>query len=262
MDTFDTIPHPLGRGFPASRLHAHHAAQLVAAAGVTLLPPDAEFRYSSTTFDGGEGALVGCALPAGRRVRLVLDGLVLEVVEPARVERLPLVGCTVKEGAAWLGGVIGRPIVFPSWELPSGPIEEAGPLGPQAEDLRALTQWFAVADRTLRDLDVDVGTKGDVVLWPHHFDIATLVTIDPSRTIGIGLSPGDERCPLPYFYVTPWPYPAARPMPPLPVGRWHNDGWYGAMLEAPAIDSQRTVDDFLRAAFDVVHGRRDEDRRS
>lgn len=40
-----------------------------------------------------------------------------------------------------------------------------------------------------------------------------------------------------------------RPTPPLPVGRWRTSGWSGNVLEAAAIDGQRTVDDFLHAAF-------------
>ena len=79
-------------------------------------------------------------------------------------------------------------------------------------------------------------------LWPHHFDIATLWTLDAgvdaeeARSVGMGLSPGDGTYAQPYWYVTPWPYPqaTAEELPPLPAGRWHaearNGGWTGAVL--------------------------------
>lgn len=261
MDTFDTIPKRLASSFARSREHAHHAAQLVAAAGVTLLPPDPEFHYSGATFDAERGAIVGSPLPMGRRVRLVLEGLRLEVMDGDRVQHLDLVGRIVAEGALFLRVALGKKITFPTWELPSGPIADFGPLAPEADDLRVLAQWYAAADATLRAISLDVGTKGEVRLWPHHFDLAALVTIErnaeheKSRTVGLGLSPGDATIPLPYLYVTPFPYPKDRPTPPLPVGRWQTSGWYGAVLEAAAIDGQRTVDEFLRAAFDLTRPR-------
>jgi len=78
--------------------------------------------------------------------------------------------------------------------------------------------------------------------WPHHFDIATLIALDPgmnpetARSIGVGLSPGDAGRPHPYFYVTLWPYPKDRELPALEGGGvWNTEGWTGAVLETPAL---------------------------
>jgi hypothetical protein len=44
-----------------------------------------------------------------------------------------------------------------------------------------------------------------VQLWPEHFDIAVVLgSEDAGARATYGLSPGDERHPEPYLYVTPW----------------------------------------------------------
>jgi hypothetical protein len=250
MDTFDTIPKPLGDTFPHSRVHAHLAAQLVAAAGLTLLPPDPEFHFSSTTFDPKLGALVGSPLPRHRQVRLVLAELRIEVVDRDTVAEARLLGgSTMAEAGEWLGEVLGEPLVYPTWDLPWGTIETFGPFEHHAYDLGVLTAWYGAAHHTLSVFVPPQGTASEVRVWPHHFDLATLVTFGGTHTVGLGLSPGDEAFAFPYLYVTPWPYPRVRATPPLPVGRWNTDTWYGALLDAEAVTGQSAVDTFFEAAF-------------
>ena len=61
--------------------------------------------------------------------------------------------------------------------------------------------------------------------WPHHYDSATLILLDPAetgedaRSINVGMSPGDGSYAEPYWYVTPWPPPPEKTilehLPPL-----------------------------------------------
>jgi hypothetical protein len=76
-----------------------------------------------------------------------------------------------------------------------------------------------------------------VRVWPHHFDVGSVLPLgagdgDEAPSIGVGLSPGDEGIPEPYFYATPWPPPGAdEPLPDLASpGRWRREGWTGAVL--------------------------------
>ena len=60
-----------------------------------------------------------------------------------------------------------------------------------------------------------------MLCWPHHFDIATLVKLEDgqpanARSIGVGVSPGDEYYAQPYVYVSPWPRFDAGKLPDLP----------------------------------------------
>ncbi|MEQ9569338.1 MAG: hypothetical protein RLN75_04045, partial [Longimicrobiales bacterium] len=111
---------------------------------------------------------------------------------------------------------------------------------------RALAPWAARAD------------AAPLRCWPHHFDLATLVTLPGTdaegrrRTVGCGLTPGDDARPAPYGYVTPWPYPWTAPRPSLRYGDWHVDGWLGAVLPAPAwigADGPAVAEAFFDEAF-------------
>jgi hypothetical protein len=88
---------------------------------------------------------------------------------------------------------------------------------------------------------------GPVRCWPHHFDIATLVRprAGTLQTIGIGLSPGDDSYPEPYYYVGPYPTPRARPRP-LSIGSWHTASWWGAALPGSEIVKQMAADEQAR----------------
>jgi hypothetical protein len=196
---------------------------------------------------------VGAELPDGRRARLELASLTLRVGQ----DSLALAGKTVAEAARWLSGELGTELQFPSWDLPAGPAAAFGPFGSTAAERASLVHWYAASHALLAGFTPGVGTASDIRVWPHHFDIALLVTLqahpsDPeaSRTVGLGMTPGDGGIPMPYLYVTPWPYPSVRATPPLPAGRWNVEGWYGAVLEAGAFATQAEVEGFLRAAFD------------
>lgn len=99
-----------------------------------------------------------------------------------------------------------------------------------------------------------------VRVWPHHFDIATLITLDDgdaerARSVGVGLSPGDGGIPQPYFYVTPWPYPESKFGPKLPWnGYWHSKGWFGAVQRGEHVPDEEGARWFLRMAVNGAMG--------
>ena len=63
-----------------------------------------------------------------------------------------------------------------------------------------------------------------------------------SRSIGVGLSPGDESYDEPYFYVRPWPCSGIPDLPPLEgEGKWHTEGWLGAVLPASHIQAKHSA---------------------
>jgi len=109
-----------------------------------------------------------------------------------------------------------------------------------------LGAWFANAFRLIGDAVIDEASASAVRCWPHHFDVASLITLEASaaaeeaRSIGVGFSPGDGSYDQPYFYVTPWPYPEIANLPPLAEGaEWHRSGWTGAVLSAERLLSVR-----------------------
>jgi hypothetical protein len=101
--------------------------------------------------------------------------------------------------------------------------------------------------------------------WPHHFDIAILVGLeqgDPehARSIGIGLSPGDDYYAQPYVYACPYPKPDTADLPALPPGgRWHTREFFGAVATASDLlalpDPRKALLQVIDAALDENLGR-------
>ncbi len=89
--------------------------------------------------------------------------------------------------------------------------------------------------------------------WPHHFDVGTLLLFDKNsngdnRSVGIGLSPGDEYYPSPYYYVSPWPSGDIAALPSLTRGgRWHTDTFVSAVLNAEGLYNSRDQFELLSA---------------
>lgn len=204
---------------------AHWAAQIVSAAGSSLLPAQPDFSHTNLGWSAEHEALLGQPLAEGRQAGLRLRDLSLFVT--GSDARLSLPGSSVEAGLAWLSETLGASLTLPKHDMPAQPAV-LGPGNPE------LASWFATADAQIEG----VAEGRSVRCWPHHFDIATLLVIDEgkpaeeARSIGVGMTPGDGSYPEPYWYVTPWPYPdAATTLSPLPGhARWHTEGWTGAVL--------------------------------
>ncbi len=123
------------------------------------------------------------------------------------------------------------------YELPAANFARAVDEGPH---LAALAAWFAAGAELLEALRKKHKRfkpgPGPIRCWPHHFDIATVIELeDPkkknARSIGIGLSPGDDYYAQPYFYLSPYPRPDTESLPELPAGgRWHTREFFGAVV--------------------------------
>jgi hypothetical protein len=168
---------------------------------------------------------------------------VLAVLADATPPReLPLAGRTFGEAATWLvreGEARGAPSGALRFEtpyaLPSPALAGGGAFLASRDDARAeLARWFANADGLLRAVAGAWPGAVPVRVWPHHFDVGSVLPLaghdgKHDATVGVGLSPGDEGIPEPYWYVTLWPLPG-EPRPELAVGRWHTTAWTGAVL--------------------------------
>lgn len=124
-----------------------------------------------------------------------------------------------------------------------------------------LGKYFANANFVLEEVVNNNPKASEISSWPHHFDIATLMVLDDSKdnykSIGVGLSPGDDNYNQPYFYITPWPYPKTEDitLPELPSGGfWHTAGWVGAILTAKSIlsfDSSKEQNNSVKEFINV-----------
>jgi hypothetical protein len=241
---------PLGSVVPVSlvdaRLQGHHATQIIVSAAISYLPRRDDDSHTNLEWLPTHGVLATNVLDAKRSLRLGLrlDGLELCALEAGHERSaFPLDGKTLPDALVWLSNTLMSADLDPArlttekhYRIPSHPVEAGAPyrLG-DGTALRELAHayhdaWLvtsAVRDRT--------PGAAEPRCWPHHFDLATLVTLQKgsdatTRTIGVGLSPGDESYAEPYFYVTPYPHPPIDTLGRLVSGRWHTSGWVGAVL--------------------------------
>lgn len=260
MTRWHTLGDPHPTALVEARLGLHFAAQVPAAVGQSLLAPEPEYAHLGFAWDE---RLVGLVTPAvdGRRAGLRLpDATVVVLAGREIVDRLPLAGRTVAEGLAWLSARFGRPLAAPDHELPEHALGGGARFGSEGAAARAeLARWFANADELLQGVRRAQPGAAPVRTWPHHFDIATLITRradpDPERaaSINVGMSPGDDSYAEPYLYVVPWPAPPVARLRPLPCGHWHTEGWIAAILTGSELvggeHQDGRAETFVRAAI-------------
>jgi hypothetical protein len=281
---------PLGAVAPTAlaeaRVQLHHAAQVANAAALTLLPREPDDSHTSFTWDATLGALVARPLATTPPLRVALRVADLTLLAlagdapagDAPAAAYPLDGRSQAEALAWVQARVGdagadgaRVTMRRHFEIPGAAPDAAHPwrLGDGAgAAFRELAAWYADAALLLGAVAAREPGAGPVTCWPHHFDIATLIEeprddAGTRRTIGVGLSPGDDSYAEPYFYIGPYPHPEARGLPSLPLGRWHTSGWFGAALPGSelvaagdAAAQERRARDFVDAALAAVRALR------
>jgi len=234
-----------------ARLEAHWAVQVIAAIGEALVPAEPDFSHTSLEWDAGRRMLLGWPLPgSGVRAGLDLPALELVVLDDGRAVRdsFPLEGLTLTGAlerlTEMLAGLMDRPLggrpELPTYEMPGHPAGEGEPFpAPETAGLGELARWYGNAAEPMKVLSAATTLASPVRCWPHHFDMATLLTLDGEeagearRYIGFGFSPGDASYAEPYFYVNPCPVPDTGVLLALAGnGVWHREGWIGAILPA------------------------------
>jgi hypothetical protein len=268
----------LGRTPPAAlagaRNLAHHAVQWPTRAARANLKAAPDDRHSAFSWEASHAALFTRGLPAkGGEVRVGIRVPRLEMIITRGdnvLDAYQLGGKTDAQAGAWLDSklrVLGlKPAgdVRLPYELPDHPLGGAPyHLAMLGRELGELARWFGGSADALEEFRSKLtGLRSSpVVCWPHHFDIATLVSLEEgspanARSIGVGASPGDEYYAQPYFYVSPWPRFDGEKLPDPPApGHWHTEGFFGAVLTGEDIlamkDRGRGLMSFITSAFDI-----------
>ena len=241
-----------------ARLQLHWAAQAASAVGKQLLDHQPDSSEQSFVWRDGPRALVQGAVPGPLPFRSGLrparPALVLLDEGDRSIREHLLDSHTLEEAYAWLEGEIRghlgrrleRPLERSGEEIPPHPVASGARFSAaDSEAFEEMGRWFFNAHHFLSAVAASNPGASPVRCWPHHFDIATRIALDPegdaetARSINVGLSPGDAARAEPYFYATPWPHPQGKPFPELDGGGfWNTEGWTGAVL--PASDLVRS----------------------
>lgn len=259
------------------RLQAHWAAQIVSAVGYTHLPPRDDDSHSSLAWKDGVLVTETIDGAGGFRAGLWIDEMTIGLLDGnlRPVERFALANRTLEDGYNWMEQAIARQIEGQApatlarrdYDMPGHPVGRGASFGGVVSDAaRELARWFANAHEALAAVQSDVEGAGPVRCWPHHFDIATLIELKDAdgeashgepRSVGVGMTPGDQEFAEPYWYVTPWPRPPEPELPQLEgCGAWHVVDWFGAVLmgtsvvaAGDAMAQAHRTDAFLRSAI-------------
>ena len=273
----------LGRVAPSglsdARIQAHWASQLLAAAADSYAPHADDDSHTNLGWVDSLRALVGRPLGMQGAVHVgirIEDLTILLVAEDFELlGEIPLAGRGLQWGRRELSralpshiGTKGpRELVLRDYDMPEHPVSGDGHFDlSESAAFVELRRWYANTATVLTDLSEGTSGASDVRCWPHHLDLATLITLAGSaadgkaKTIGVGMTPGDGNYGEPYWYVTPYPYPEDPVLGELAGGgKWHREGWLGAVLVgAAALDGvagesaqHDRVSSFLRTAIDA-----------
>lgn len=251
----------------------HWAVQLIAASGQTFAEPEVDDSHRAAVWDPELSSFVGRGFAGSYpfRVSLRPEDLTLVLLDrtDAALGSLPLAGRTLDEGYEWLSlglaTYMGAPppvLSRPEYDVPAHPVGEGASFAAGLDaELRTISALYAASAALLEEVAAARPEASPVRCWPHHFDIATLLTVtpaageSPAHTVGVGMAPEGGGYDDWYWYVTPWPYPAPERLPALEgPGAWHTEGWTGAVLSgdeltrAPAGDRRALVQGFVARA--------------
>ncbi len=232
------------------RVQWHWAVQPAASPGFSLLAAPADWSHTSLQYQPTLQALGGAPLENGRRAVLCMNhtnGPALAFINAAgsHEKELFLNGKTLAQAYAWMEdqlGLEGGKLAPPIEEMPAHDVGKTAPFAFSKDEAVQTHAWFSNGHHVLNMLREQAKTwafsVADVRCWPHHFDMATLITLnnepnpEKAKSINAGFSPGDGNYDLPYWYVSPWPYPPqGSQLPALQGGgMWHTQGFTAAVL--------------------------------
>jgi hypothetical protein len=264
------------RRLSEARLQAHHALQWLARAARAYVQPQPDDGHTNLGWDGVLGGFTTHPFKDGAWLSLKITDLTLALhgrEASTHVQSFSLDGRPDSEARRWLNeqldarGLDSDALNAPSpYEIPAHPVYQGSPYGLTGliNALAELTAWFDNAGISLGSIQRQmIGRKlaaSPLRCWPHHFDLATLITVparnaDATGYVGVGLSPGDQYYDEPYFYVSVYPEPDPRMLPTLPMlGHWHERDFIAAVATAHKIvtarNQQAETDDFLQATID------------
>ena len=246
---------PIGKVKPekltSTRRSLHLAAQAVANLGRGYLPAPEDYGQISLRWVPKFNGLAGQPVPVPSGMTQLVAVLSFDPLEwllldgkAATLAKVPLAGKTLVQLENAIRPELKRHgldetryTLKPPFQVESSPLLEGGVFSPEwdVDERRELASYYAGADKVLRVLATELPGAVGPRCWPHHFDYALFLKLDAAshenaRSVGLGMSPGDQYYDQPYFYSTPWPYPKA-PLPPLPKpASWHTQEWTGAVL--------------------------------
>lgn len=248
-----------------SRKQFHQAIQNVAAVGRSFLPESDEDEYANLEWDFNLQRLVGRWVDAGIKFRSSISLRKFEVYlvneELKTISSISMEGKKQTDVMVWLEHELSKlgadfskiNLAYP-YNIPEYPTAKKEAF--HISNMHAAQEMSRLYHNTASLLSVILKKEekvSGIKCWPHHFDIAARIVLldtgdpDTSRSINLGMSPGDKYYDQPYFYCSPWPYPTKNLLDLSSVeGHWHQDEWIGAVLPFEKLYGHNLIQDQRR----------------
>ena len=233
------------------RNQLHYAVQFIAAAGKHLIEPRPDDSHTSVSWNQASSSFMGQPILNKHNYFISLKPAILEL-SICNDKKIPLKSISLHQNSrtsilAWMRsslseiGIESKNLWLEMhYEIPDHPLAHGEDFELiNTEYFEFFSEIYSNADNIFSAIKKLIPETSEVRCWPHHFDIATLISLDPNkdaeqaRSIGIGMSPGDAEFASPYFYITPWPYPdKSKKLPDISgPGSWHTKSWSGRLLK-------------------------------
>ncbi|SMD36104.1 hypothetical protein SAMN04488029_2722 [Reichenbachiella faecimaris] len=243
----------------------HQAIQNVAAVGRSFLPPSDEDENANLEWDFDLQRIVGRWVEADIKFRSSISLQKFEVYlvdeHLQTISSIAMQDIRQTDVMVWLEHELSKlgadfskiNLAYP-YAIPEYPTAKKESF--HIENMEAsleLSRLYHNTSLLLRSMMNQEENGSEIKCWPHHFDIAARVTLldtgDPetSRSINMGMSPGDKYYDEPYFYCSPWPYPMKNLIDLSDVqAHWHQDEWVGAVLPVSQLSGLNLIQDQRR----------------
>lgn len=251
-----------------ARLQLHQAAQLPAMFARSYLPTSEEDEHGALLWHPTLRGWCSQIVNGSKRAHQIgLDPALFALVHIQDGGEVfspwPLHGKTMGDAIVWLKEQAVEAGLDPEKLSTNIPYElEELPQKFERSNPDVFAEWahyFDNAYHLLQPISAYHQGASIVRTWPHHFDMAVLITHDEdgSKFTGVGLSPGDGSYDRPYFYTSPWPYPEGD-LPALSTGKWHTEGFTSAVLPMEEFlnseNQQALVAAFVKETVEISEG--------
>ena len=207
------------RAMKEARIQLHQASQFVAAIGRCYNEPDPGDSHATLSWDNNLEGLIGKPIQNSElRAYLRFEDLTIGLFDRENSWSIDLDQLDINEAQSAVQGMVAKvgldlgrltfklPYIIPEYPISLG--SEKFEVSHSAA-YKEFEHYYSDANDALNEFLSTTDKASEISCWPHHFDIATLVTLvendnpEEAKSIGVGFSPGDDNYNEPYFYLTP-----------------------------------------------------------